>query len=43
MIWELLFWSGIVLSLAIGAVYFRDLGDVTQMANANAMVRKDPA
>ena len=31
MIWELLFWSGIVLSLAIGLVYFRDLGDVSQM------------
>jgi hypothetical protein len=31
MIWELLFWSGSVLSLGIGIVYFRDLGDVSQM------------
>jgi len=31
MIWELLFWLGIVLSLGIGLVYFRDLGDVSQM------------
>jgi hypothetical protein len=31
MIWELLFWSGSLLSIAIGLVYFRDLGDVSQM------------
>lgn len=31
MIWELLFWSGIIVSLVIGLMYFRDLGDVSQM------------
>ncbi len=31
MIWQLLFWSGLILSLGIGLVYFRDLGDVSQM------------
>jgi hypothetical protein len=30
-IWTLLFWLGMVASLVIGAVYFRDLGDVSQM------------
>jgi hypothetical protein len=31
MIWTLIFWLGMVASLVIGAVYFRDLGDVSQM------------
>ncbi len=31
MLWQLLFWSGLILSLGIGLVYFRDLGDVSQM------------
>jgi hypothetical protein len=31
MIWNLLFWLGLALSLGIGFVYFRDLGDVSQM------------
>ncbi len=31
MLVELLFWLGIVVSAAIGFLYFRDLGDVTQM------------
>jgi hypothetical protein len=31
MIWNLLFWLGLAISLGIGAVYFRDLGDVSQM------------
>ena len=31
MIWELIFWTGIVLPQAVGVVYFRDLGDVPQM------------
>jgi hypothetical protein len=30
-IWTLLFWLGMVVSLLIGATYFRDLGDVSQM------------
>ena len=28
---ELLFWMGLLISVGIGAVYFRDLGDVSQM------------
>jgi hypothetical protein len=31
MVWKLLFWSGFVVSLGIGLMYFRDLGDVSQM------------
>jgi len=31
MIWNLLFWLCLVFSLGIGVVYFRDLGDVSQM------------
>ena len=31
MIWNLLFWLGLVFSLGIGIVYFRDLGDVSQV------------
>ncbi len=31
MIWNLFFWLGLALSLGIGFVYFRDLGDVSQM------------
>jgi len=31
MIWNLLFWLGLAISLGIGAIYFRDLGDVSQM------------
>jgi len=31
MIWDLLFWFGLAFSLAIGIIYFRDLGDVSQM------------
>ena len=31
MTWDILFWLGLVLSLGIGLVYFRDLGDVSQM------------
>jgi hypothetical protein len=30
-IWTLIFWLGMVTSLVIGAVYFRDLGDVSQI------------
>ena len=31
MIWKLLFWLGLAVSLGIGMIYFRDLGDVSQM------------
>ena len=31
MLGNLIFWSGLAVSLAIGLVYFRDLGDVSQM------------
>ena len=31
MIWNLLFWLGLALSIGVGFVYFRDLGDVSQM------------
>jgi len=31
MIWNIFFWLGLALSLGIGFVYFRDLGDVSQM------------
>ena len=31
MIWSLLFWLGLTVSLGIGLIYFRDLGDVSQM------------
>jgi hypothetical protein len=31
MIWEFFFWLGLASSLGIGLVYFRDLGDVSQM------------
>ena len=31
MIWSLLFWLGLAVSLVIGIIYFRDLGDVSQM------------
>ena len=31
MLGDILFWPGLVVSLAIGLVYFRDLGDVSQM------------
>jgi hypothetical protein len=31
MFWNLIFWLGLTLSLSIGLVYFRDLGDVSQM------------
>lgn len=31
MIGTLLFWAGLVISVGIGALYFRDLGDVSQM------------
>ena len=31
MIWILLFWLGLLVSVGIGLVYFRDLGDVSQM------------
>lgn len=31
MILEVIFWAALVLSLVIGFVYFRDLGDITQM------------
>ena len=31
MIWTLLFWTGLALSFGIGLIYFRDLGDVSQM------------
>jgi hypothetical protein len=30
-VWMLIFWASLALSLAIGFIYFRDLGDVTQM------------
>ena len=31
MIWNLLFWLGLTVSLSVGLIYFRDLGDVSQM------------
>ena len=31
MIWAILFWLGLAVSVGIGLVYFRDLGDVSQM------------
>ena len=31
MFWTLIFWLGLVVSVVIGAAYFRDLGDVSQM------------
>jgi hypothetical protein len=31
MIWNLLFWLGLAFSIGVGFVYFRDLGDVSQM------------
>ena len=31
MLWNVLFWSGLIVSLIIGLFYFRDLGDVSQM------------
>jgi hypothetical protein len=31
MFWNLIFWFGLVVSVVIGAAYFRDLGDVSQM------------
>jgi uncharacterized membrane protein len=31
MVWILLFWLGLLVSVGIGLVYFRDLGDVSQM------------
>jgi hypothetical protein len=31
MFWSLLFWCSLILSVGIGLVYFRDLGDVSQM------------
>lgn len=31
MLWNIIFWIGTAVSLSIGLVYFRDLGDVSQM------------
>jgi len=31
MVWKLLFWCSLFLSIGIGLIYFRDLGDVSQM------------
>jgi hypothetical protein len=31
MIWEVLFWLGLAVSATIGFLYFRDLGDISQM------------
>ena len=31
MVWTSLFWIGLLVSVGIGLVYFRDLGDVSQM------------
>jgi hypothetical protein len=31
MLWNIVFWAGLTVSLAIGLIYFRDLGDVSQM------------
>ena len=31
MLWDALFWLGLVISAAIGFLYFRDLGDISQM------------
>lgn len=31
MIGTVLFWAGLMISLVIGFIYFRDLGDVVQM------------
>ncbi len=31
MFWDLLFWAGLIVSIAIGFLYFRDLGDISQM------------
>ena len=42
MIWNVLYWLGMVFSVAIGIVYFRDLGDVSQMllkVKRNNMIR----
>jgi hypothetical protein len=42
MIWNVLYWLGVILSVAIGIVYFRDLGDVSQMllkVKRNNMIR----
>ena len=31
MFWNILFWCSLILSVGIGLIYFRDLGDVSQM------------
>ena len=31
MLWNVIFWSGLIVSFVIGFFYFRDLGDVSQM------------
>ena len=31
MLWNAIFWSGLIVSFVIGLIYFRDLGDVSQM------------
>ena len=31
MLWDILFWLGLVVSASIGFLYFRDLGDISQM------------
>jgi hypothetical protein len=31
MLWDVLFWLGLVISTTVGFLYFRDLGDVSQM------------
>ena len=31
MVWKILFWCSLFLSIGIGLIYFRDLGDVSQM------------
>jgi len=30
-LWELVFWGGLVVSLGVGFLYFRELGDISQM------------
>ena len=31
MLWDIPFWAALVVSVAIGFLYFRDLGDISQM------------
>lgn len=31
MLWDVLFWLGLAISTTVGFLYFRDLGDISQM------------